>query len=423
MRNHTTPKIHELTATSGGKNPTITPGNAQTVTFAMNNVPVGKNGRFWYYVTAIVVKLVTVVDQPSAGSAAINSDKLWKIVQSLQVQCPLLGQLFTHANTSGAAMGNIIQRYGFGFNALHSRAQIPTTDADTTVTLYYRIPFAYEFLKKPHETAPWGGFLEGGTVEVRIAASTVLDGDSTGAVIKATTSLRCWMELIPVPEVCLHAPTHWRLHIIPGSSTRSTIQDMGSSDGLQGIDQSKGVGIASLLYLTDATGIGLGGPDGADNITGIDVPWRDQDRIDSVDAFYVAFEAMQGNARQNRNAVPVPHDGGSWPYTIAATPNGDLNDAQALFFPIVSCGRDFETSKLQTLAGAKDINFQYTSTPSASANLLGQYFLTWDENFMKALAARMAPGSAAELVAKTLNKQSGIYGRGKLAYVRAKLVG
>jgi hypothetical protein len=419
MRNHTTPKIHELVSTAG-KNPTVTPGaSAQSVTFLLNNIPTGKQGKFWYYVTALVLKLVVVVDQPAAGGTAINPDKLWKILQSVQVQCPILGMLFSHANTRGSVLGNLIQAFGFGYSAVHTRAQIAAADGDTTVTMYYRIPFAYEFLRKPHETSPWGGFLEGGTVEAKLDVSTILDGDSTGAVTKATTSFRAWLELIPSPEAVLHTPCHWREHITPGASTRHVIQDMGSPDGLQGTNQAKGVGVAVLLNLTDATGIGLSGSDGADNITGFDIPWRDQARVDVPDSSFMAMYAHMGAFKASRNGT---HDGSGFPYTIAATPNGDLNDAQALVFPLIVPGRDTETSKLQTVAGAKEINFTYTATPSGSNRFVGMYFPTFDEAFMQALAARIAPGNAGELTAKTLNKQSGlIHGVGKGAYVRAKV--
>lgn len=420
MRNHTTPKIYELVASGGAKNPSATPGTSQqSITFNLNNLPTGKDNKFWYYVTALNLKVVTTFDQAAMGGTAVNPDKLWKALASAQVQCPLLGTLYSHQNTRGSVLGGIIQKFGFGYNQLQERAQIASADGDTTVTLYYRIPFAYEFLRKPHETSPWTGFLEGGTFEVKLDISTVFDGDSTGAVIKTPTNFKAWLELIPSPEAVLHTPCHWREHILPGSSTRFVIQDVGSPDGLQGVDQSRGVGLSTLLMLTDATGMGLSGSDGSDNVTGYDIPWRDQQRIDTPDAPFMAFFAHAGNIRQNRAVV----DAAGWPYTDAATAQGDLNDAQSLFFPFVVPGRDFETSKLQTVAGAKEINMAFTSTPSGSMRLLGHYFPVFDPAFMQMLAARIAPGAAGQLVAKTLNKQTGfVHGFGKTAYVRAKVV-
>ncbi len=428
MRNHTTPKIHELVST-GGKNPSLTPSASavQTAQFLLNNIPTGKDGKFWYYATALNLKVVTTFDQAAMGGSAVNADKLWKVLQSVQVQCPILGQLFLHSNTRGAVLGNIIQYMGMGFNAVPVRPQVAAADGDTTVTLYYRIPFAYEFLRKPHETSPWGGFLEGGTFEVKLDLNNVFDGDSTGAVIKTPTNLRAWLELIPSPEACIHTPAHWREHITPGSSTRHVIQDMGSPDGLQGINQSAGVGIAALLNLCNPTGLGLSGSGSAANVLSFDIPWRDQDRVDIPEALMLAAYAHMGNNRRAKPAAPVTTDGAGFPQDIAqanATGNNDpIYNADAQFVPLIFPGRDQETSKFQTVAGAKEVNFTYTATPSSSNRFVGLYFPVFDEQFLMSLAARISPQSQGQLVAKTLNKQAGgIRGVGKLAYTRTKVV-
>lgn len=422
MMRNTTPEFHELTSNSG-KNPSVTPGaTAQTATFMLNNLPTGQQGRLWNYVNAIVLKLVTTLDQPAMGGAAINADKLWKVLQSVQVYCPILGTLYSHSNTRGAVLGNIYQYLGFGYTAMPVRAQVAAADGDTTITLYYRIPFAMGFLASAIETAPWTGFLEGGTVEVKLDVSTVLDGDSTGAVLKAPTNFRCWLEMQPAAEPIIHQIAQFREHITPGGSTRHVIQDMGSPDGLQGVDLSKGAGIAALLNLTDATGIGLGGSDGADNILAYDIPWRNQQRVDIPDAPFIAFQAMMGNQRRAKPAAPVTSDSAGFPYTIASAANGDANDAQALFVPLIACGNNLYTSKLQTVAGAKELNFQYTATPSAVNRFVGLYFPGWDEQFATALAMRISPQSAGKLIAKTLNKQQGArWGTKKLAYTSAKV--
>ena len=428
MRNHTTPKLYELVSQQG-KNPSVTPGTApQSVQFLMNNIPTQKEGKFWYYVTALLLKVVVRIDQPTSMGSAITADKLWKIVQSVQVQCPILGQLFTHQNTRGAVLGNLIQYMGYGYNRSPLQEEIPGANGDTDVTLYFRIPFAYEFLCKPHETSPWGGFLEGGTFEVKIDVESVLDADSTGAVIQTPCNLRAWLELIPSPEAVIHTPVHWREHMTPGNSTRHVIQDIGSPDGLQGIDMSKGCGLGSLLYLMNPTGLGLSGSTTADNIASYDIPWRDQDRVDIPDGPFASLIAMMGNNRgapaDSVSAVFGASPNGGFPYSLAGQVQGNFNDIASMVFPLVTPGRDLETSKLQTVAGPKESNYTYGSggIPSGINRFLGLYFPVFDEQFMRGLAARIAPAKEGELVAKTLNKQTGgVHGVGKLAYVRAKV--
>lgn len=428
MRNHTQPKIFDLAGPAGKTaSLTMTASAGATATFNMNNLPTGKDGKMWYYTMAIVVEVTPAVTMASSAGAAITPDKLWKIVQSARVYSPILGELFSHTNTNGAALGLIQQEFGRGFNGNPRPITIPATNsAVVSPRLKYRIPFAYEFLKKPHETSPWAGFFEGGQVEIKLDLSTVLDADSTGTTVPSAT-VSAWLELIPSPEPVIHTPCHWRRHAnLPGSTKRTTITDIGSPDGLQGTDQSKGVGLASMLYLTNATGMGLGGTtnQSADNITQLEVPWRDQTTTDNPEAFFESFFAMCG-VRRRADGAGVNEFGG-FPYTLAATSTtGLLANAQALFFPIVSCGRDLETSKLQTVAGAKDINFNYTTTPSAGPVILAHYFPTFSDDFVQnVLVPRIAPGAKGVLRAKTLNKnlKAGKIGVGKLAYVRQKVM-
>lgn len=422
MRNHTTAKIFDLSGPAG-KTAVLTPTTAPVqALFNLNNLPAGKDSTMWYYCTAIVLNVIPTINQPASGGSALNEDQLYKIIQSVRVYSPILGELFSHTNTNGSALGTIMQQYGRAFQQNPQFAQIPATDGNTLPVLKVRIPFAYEFLKKPHETSPWMGFFEGGQVEVKIDISTILDGDSTGATVDSV-SVSAWMEMIPCPEAVIHTPCQWRRHAnLPGSSKRTTITDMGSPDGLQGVDQSKGVGIASLLYLTNAAGVALGGAGSATNITQVEIPWRDQTVTDSPEAFFENFFAMCGARGHDSSSV----DFAGFPYTKATTSTtGLLANATAMFFPLISCGRDLETSKLQTVAGAKDLNFNYTSTPSAGPVILGHYFPTFDAAFIQnTLVPRIAPGSAGKLRIKTLNKQrGGIPGVGKLAYVRQKVVG
>lgn len=429
MRNHTTPTVYELISQQG-KNPSITPGaTPQSIQFLMNNLPTANNGDLWNYVTSIDLELKFVVDQPASDGTAITADQLYQCVQSVMVQSPILGQLYTHQNTRGATLGNIIQYVGMGYNCAPQAKVIPATNGDTSIVLNIRIPFSNEYLIKPHETSPWTGFLEGGTVEVIIDVNTTIGAVSAGAVIKAPSSIRCVMNMIPSPEAVIHTPFHWREHQTPGNSTKQIIQDMGSADGLQGIDGSKGVGVAHLLYLMNPTGLGLAGSTTADNIVSYDIPWRNQQRVDCPFIPFAELITQVGNNRKANfdSAAAAFGNGGNggYPYSFAGAVQGSLNDASAMFFPIVHAARDQETSKFQTLAGAKEMNYTFGSggTPSGINRYLGQYFPVFTEAFMQQLAARIAPNASGQLVAKTLQKQAGgIHGVGKLAYTRAKVV-
>lgn len=430
MRNHTTAKFHELTGPKG-KAPVATWGaTPQSVQFNLTSLPTSKDNKFWYYVTALWIKCTVQFDTTSALAATITEDIQYQLIESLRVQCPILGEMYSHSNTRGSHMGNIIQYMGYGYNAMPRNPGMPASATNGNVTFYFRVPFSYEFLRKPHETSPWTGFLEGGTVEIRTGTTATSTGIDAALTVD-TITFAAYLSLIPCPEAVIHTPIHWRIHDVPFGN-KLVIPDMGSPDGLQGVDQSRGVGLGALLYICNrevdsaVDPLGLGGNWPADRFVSYDIPFRDQDRVDVIDAPFNELFVMMGNNRKTVESGSSPDDAGGFPYdNIATTSATGTNSSDAMVFPFIAPGRDLETSKLQTIAGAKQINATYdgaTSLSESNALLLGLYFPQFDEQFAQSLASRIKPGSSGELVAKTLNKQSGgIPGVGKLAYVRQKV--
>lgn len=432
MRTLTTPKIHELTATGGGKNPTVTPGaSQQSTTFALNSIPAGKQQKFWYYATAMIVKVVTTFNQSGGTGVVVNPDKLWKTVASIALQCPILGELFAHRNTRGSVLGNIIQVMGTEYKQFPFNAQVAAANGNTTVTLFYRLPLGTDFLKKGHETAPWAGLLEGGTCEVKVDVNSVFSTDSTGSTITTPTNLRCWLELQPQPEAVVHTPVHWREYLIPGGTTKFSLLDMGAADGLKGVDLSKGAGLAMLVWLANPTGLGLAGADTVEKITQVDINWRDQDRIEAPESFFASLYAMKTRSSYGNgaNIGAVPATDNDWPFALSGTNDptfmGNGGAGTAMFYPLIMPGHSLETSKMQTVKGARDINFAFTATPAPQSRFLSCEFPVFDASFADQIKDLLLGGanSSATLEPKTLNKQvGGTHGVGKLAYVRQKVV-
>src|ERR1044071_7550034 len=109
MRNHTTPKLWELSGPQGKAITFGTSTSSQVATFQMFNIPTGKDGSLFYYCTGITLAVEMTVNNPtSEGGVALNGQVLYQAVQSLQVYTPILGTLFTHANSRGTVMGNIV---------------------------------------------------------------------------------------------------------------------------------------------------------------------------------------------------------------------------------------------------------------------------------------------------------------------------
>lgn len=370
MRDHTTPLYKQLAA-AGVRAPTVTPGaDVQATTFNITGLE-PFTGDMRNYAQNFIVRLTTVVDPDAAGSA-VDWDKLYKATNGIRLFSPLLGEPYPLAHTRGATLGHIFQVLAGGYAYPQpARLQIPaSTDTDVTIDLYYVLPFSFENFVKPHETAQWIGLFDQGELEHRLAASTVLDGDYAGAVLKATTTIRAWVEYYPSPDVSVGCPFQFREYIVPGNSTEFVLRGVGQSSGLRGT--VPGSGLIMLAWLTDATGIGLSGADGVDEINRIDIPWRSQVSIDVVDPFFSSLRRMVGKRVGPIMTVTsaVPADGAGWPYTIAATPYNSLANAQAMLLPLIMPGPDFETSKAQRVQGDLVINLGFGSVPSGSSRFV-----------------------------------------------------
>lgn len=380
MRHHTTPEYEELIS-AGNPVVSLTPGTAQQrATFGIQGLAPVTDGKR-NYALGFGCHCRTEFDPDAAGSA-VNADKLGKVMSSWSLFSPLHGDYFPAAHTRGAVVANIIQTIACGyFNPQHARAQLPaSTDTDITLDIFYWLPLSYDFLAAPHETAQWVGFFDQGKLEGILDVSTVLDGDYAGAVLKTPTQIRAWVEYIPMPDNSLGVPVAWRDREVVGGGPSPTIPSVGQESGFNAV--RPGCGLAALLWLSNSTGIGLGGPDGVDNFTSYEAPWRGQKQVQNLDPLILMARRMAG-----RRVGPVAGlgttiiaDGAGWPTTMAATPNNrPAADGQNLFLPMVLPGMEAETSKFQRVTGNLKVQFGVTDAISASHRFVSCEFMEWDD--------------------------------------------
>lgn len=394
MRDHTTPLYKELSA-RGAETVAITPSAATAqAEFVISGVPPATDNHR-NYLTGFLVHLQIVVDPDAAGSA-VSFDQLYKGMASVSVRSPLFGPVFDATHTRGAVLGHLIQVLAGNYQYPQpARIQIPaSTDTDVTIDLYYWVPLSYEFLKKPHETAQWTGFFDGGDLVASVDAATVFDGDYAGAVTKNGV-VRAVAEYFPSPDAFLGVPVQWRERQIVGGGGSPVLKGMGMDTHWQGVTQ--GCGLVALYMLTDAAGIGLGGGDGVDNILSVEIPFRSQLTLRNLDPLFVAqSRAMRGRTGpiSGSGAAGVAlHAGGGWPFTMAATPNGrPAAQAAAMFLPMIFPGKEFETSKAQRLIGDHQVNFSFTTPVTTIHRFVSMELMEFDPNLVaKAAAAMLGP--------------------------------
>lgn len=379
MRDHTTPLWQELTS-SGAETVSLTPGaSQQTGVFNVTGIDPVTDGKR-NYLLGVWLHATSVVDSDGAGNA-IHADKLGKLMASWRLFSPLMGEVFPHRSTRGATLYHIIQVMALGFlYPQGARTVIPAnTDADVTIDVFYYMPTSYEFLKKPHETAMWVGLFDQGVLEGTLDVSTVFDGDYAGAVTKATTALRAVFEYIPSPDNFLGCPVQWRDREIAGGGTQPTLLGVGQETQLNGV--RSGCGLAGLFWLSDATGIGMGGPDGVDNITQIELPWRNQKLLRNLDPYFLNLRRAAGKrVGPVISGATAIADTAGWPFTLETTvANRPAANSQSMFLPIIYPGKDAETSKFQRVNGNLKVNMTNTATVSSSHRFLSLEFMEFDE--------------------------------------------
>lgn len=390
MRDQITPLYRDLFS-QGSATIAITPSAsaAQLGKFTITGLDPRSQEGGYNYLSALIGHNDIVVDTDAAGNA-VSWDKLYKICSSMEVISPVFGVVYPHIHTRGAVMGHLIQVIGDGYQYPQAgRDQIAAnTDADTTVDLYYRVPFSFECLAKPHETSQWVGFYDSGTFEIGTDLTTVLDGDYAGAVIK-TGTLRAQAEYFPSVDRALGVPFQFRERQIAGGGSSPILKSVGIDTSLNGVKQ--GCGLAGLWWLTDATGIGMGGPDGVDNFTALAISWRQQKLVQNLDGLVMA-QRVQQRGRTGPIAgvgTTIIRDGAGWPTTMDATTqvqNRLAANSQLMALQLIGPGRDLETSKVPRTLGDLQVDFLVTAAITTTHRFVSWELMEFTDDQVRALA-------------------------------------
>ncbi len=364
MRNYGSPQPFDLTS-DGGTSVALTPGAAVVNAEFLVTAPKSAVGDNFPLAMAIVGRLRFTFDQAASGGTAVNWDDLARVIDSIDVQSPVLGNTHPKDSFPGPVLKHVVEFTSQGYTyADGARAQIAAADGDTTVDHYFVIPYANELLRKPHHCAPWIGWLVNTKVKLYLAASTVFDSLSTGAVTKATTNVQMWVETVIASRP--HLPTLAQFHLYESPAaggTTATLIGIGMANGLS--DVKEGSRLAQLFELTDVKG--MGAADGADNITSVTIPQLGLDTVTNVDAFFAAYRRAMGGHRGPVSGVAttIVADRAGNPEGMSATPNGVMNTATAMYTPYRFMGRDAELTKIPKFVGDLKIVRSFTSNPAS----------------------------------------------------------
>jgi hypothetical protein len=372
MRFFPTPDSQDIRS-DGKTQQTLVPGAAEvSVDFKIQSTkPTVAND--YKRVTAVCGRLRTVFDQAASGGSTVNWDELFRVIAGLPIDSPIFGQIIDHDSSIGPVLKHLIEFCGNDYRyAEGARAQIAAADGDTTVDLYFSFPFAQRNFVRPHDFAPWLGWLENTIVKFALNTAATIAAVSTGAVIKATTNVQMWLDYVVDATLDGASMPYWRLYRQAATGgTTMLMSNIGANDGWKRMQEW--IRLAGLFLLT--SNAGMGGTDTTDNVTAFQCERLEIDRIENIDALVRRWKATIGGHAGPYSGVgssPV-HDAAGNPETLAATPNSTLNSSTLMYLALKGPGRQMQMSKLPIWRGDLLLGFGFTTPPSTGEHRVMAY--------------------------------------------------
>lgn len=402
MRAFGVPQILDLTS-DGGSSVSVTPGvTPQKVEFLVQ-APKAGVGDAWPLALNYVSCITTVFDQAAGGAgAAVSWDQLAIVADSFDVQSPALGNTHQRNTYTGPITKHLIEFVSSGYEYSDgARIQLIAADGDVVLDMYYVLPMAHECMDRPHHSAVWLGWLNATKVVTYVGTAAAVDPLSTGAVLKAPTSVRTWIEYVVSNELVMPTMNQWVMYETPATGgTTAIVNGIGTANGLQDVlDGSRVAGMFELMNINS-----MGGSGTADNITSLTIPQIAQDVTVNIDALFAAYRRVIGGHQGPISGVgaftiagqvitnAAVLDRGGNPNTMASGTgtNNRLNSANAMYVPYRAPGRNAMLSKMLKFFGDLKITRTFANVPSS-----GKFRFVFNE------LRELGPAKKQELIGKT----------------------
>jgi hypothetical protein len=401
VRNHTGFHFYPLTSGSND-NPTFS--QTAPTSFELKNIPIFI-GNLAYYLYGVMLTFTGDVDQPASGASLIN---YWQVVRSLIESLEVRNAWHGTPVSSNHVKGSFLQiiepvSCGYAMPQLLT-GDMPTADGDYLFEINVFVPLCIGQGAKPHHSAQLALFYKQSQIVINPAATSVLDGISTGAVFE-NLAVRASAVMLPEPEIRLGPVGEWIDYQSAAASNQSQIalDSFGNVTGLSGTQPNAGVvWMGALTNINSA----VPGSFAAENVTRYSFPFRGQVDIQQIPAFVgMQLLSMGGNdfAARGQAAKWTSLNGGmeGFPYDYATGSAGASNSWKTLkgllFFPMVTPAPDLELTKVQTAKGTQSY-FLAGPTFSGTNHTLVQHVRSFDAAKVADAEAQIVSSGLAKLV-------------------------
>src|SRR5882672_625666 len=322
----------------GGRVQTLVPGAAaQTFIWNPQSLKGQLDGGDFIYAKRIKVRTTGTVT--TVTNASTNSPPNWEILASalgnVRVYSQFLGEMVPKSLNSVALLSNHDMYFVNGFRPItrmRGQSTVAATTAAAQCEFVFEIPFEREYLERSTDSCPWLPFLEGGIIEVDLAASTALA--NWNFTLTGNWQQTATIDWYVDKQALIHSPVQSRLYRVTTTGPEYVLKSVGSPQGLDGVMAGSRLAILSWLMGGRTSGSSGSFPDngyyasfGGGGLTGLatngltrlDVPFRSQVSIDDVSAWFESFISDVGptRMRSNENATgAVINDIAGWPFIL-----------------------------------------------------------------------------------------------------------
>ncbi len=375
----------------GGRSQTIVPAAAvQTWLWNPSSLKGQLDGGDFLYAKRIKLRTTGfVTNTVGTGPSSLNQQQLQQALGQVRVFSQFLGEMVNKSSTSVSILTNHDAYFVNGFKPYTRKrpTSAVTTAVIVPVEIITEIPFEREYLERSTDSCPWMPFLEGGQIEVDMAANTSLltyGWTPTGNWIQT-----CTIDWYVDKQALIHCPVQSRLYKVTTQGPEFVIRAVGSPNGLDGVTAGSRLAVLSWLFKGSSqtasvydsgfyAQFGGGGIlPGTAGINRLDVPFRSQVSIDDVNAWLESFLSDVGPVRYHPNisTETTANDLCDWPFVMdpteaqnlyqATNPRSLVNDALD-FFPLIWPGHYDKLSDMQKVNGDLSFTCSFGGTPPSN---------------------------------------------------------
>ncbi len=387
--------VLDLRTPDGAFSVAITPGATEQPAQFKITGDKGSWAGSWLKATGLTTRVTFTFDQAASGGSTVNWDELPRILGGLEILHPLWGTMLTKETGSGPILKHLIEFIGMGYRYAgdDARAQIASTDGDTTCDLYFTYPLAQRCMIRPTDQATWIGWLDQTLLNVTIAVSTAIAAVSTGAVIKTPTTVKMGLDYVLDNDLEVPTLAFWQRYTHNAGSETIRALGLGSNGPRATLNFERILGIYELFNVW-----GFGGTTTSDIITAVFLEQLGLSRVTNVDMLVKNYLKVIGfHGPKGGNGNNALHALAGNPFTMAATPNNALNASTLAYLALRAPGLQQEITKAVKFAGDLIVTQSYSTTPSSGQHILVvQSIREFTPDMVRELRARANRAGAGE---------------------------